>query len=304
MSVDIAVVGSLNLDRIYSMARLPTEGETLHAMGPALSSGGKGANQAVAAARLGVRVSLVGSVGDDDAGRRLLHLVSADGVDTAPVRRSTSSSTGEAVIFVSEAGENLIVITGGANADLTAGDVRSNCPDAAWVVSGFEVSDECVVEAAKCAHEIGASFVLNPSPYRTIPEDLIGRVSVMVMNEHELAAATADSLEVDLVRLGESLRLALRAETLIVTLGARGAAVVTAAGSIHVPAPTVTPVDTSGAGDAFTGALVARLAAGDDLEHAVTIAVAAGAFATTRRGTQASYPTVNELDQWSQTSAR
>lgn len=300
MTVDVVVVGSLNLDRAYTMARLPCEGETLHASGQMLSSGGKGANQAVAAAKLGAQVALVGAVGDDEAGRLLLELVAAEDVDVARVRRTKTSPTGEAVIFVDDYGRNLIVVSEGANAELTRDDVTRDFPPARWVVAGFEVPDRCVVAAAKHAERAGASFILNPSPYRQIAADLIGRVAVMVMNEHELMAATGVAADAQSRWTMQAARSALRTEELVVTLGARGAVIVTADETTHVAAPKVTPVDTSGAGDAFMGALVARLAAGDSVERAVGLAVTAGSFATTKRGTQTSYATAHELELWRQ----
>lgn len=298
MSVDIVVVGSLNLDRTYTTHRLPAEGETLHATSQSTSSGGKGANQAVAAAKLGAAVALIGAVGDDAAGAHLLDLVSAAGVRTASVRMTSTAATGEAVIVVDDDGRNLIVVSEGANADLSVADVNRDFPSASWVVSGFEVSDACVVAAALQAERSGAAFVLNPSPYRPIAHDVSGRVAVMVMNEHELLAATGiDAIPEDRDSL-EAARCAVRSETLVVTLGARGAVLVTRDGSTHITAPGVSPVDTSGAGDAFTGALVARLSAGDAIEDAVAFAVTVGAYATTLPGTQTSYPTSGELAAW------
>lgn len=298
MSSDIVFVGSLNLDRAYTMDRLPAEGETLHATGQSTGSGGKGANQAVAAAKLGAEVALIGAVGNDAAGARLLDLVSAEGVHTETVRKTTTSPTGEAVIFVDGQARNLIVVSEGANAELTADDVDRDFPSSRWVVSGFEVSDACVVAAAMQAESSGAAFVLNPSPYRPLVDELVGRVDVMVMNEHELRAATGIDVEPESRENTEAARSAVRSQVLIVTLGARGAVLVTPDRSRHVTAPEVTPVDTSGAGDAFMGALVARLSFGDTLDDAVALAVTAGAYATTRPGTQASYPTVSELADW------
>lgn len=298
MSVDVVVVGSLNLDRTYTMHRLPAEGETLHATSQSTSSGGKGANQAVAAAKLGTEVALIGVVGDDAAGAYLLDLVSTAGVRTTAVRKTSTAATGEAVIFVDEEGRNLILVSEGANAELSLVDVNRDFPSASWVVSGFEVSDDCVVAAALQAERSGAAFVLNPSPYRPITEDVSGRVAVMVMNEHELLAATGIDAIPESHEALEVARSAVRSETLVVTLGARGAVLVTRDGSMHITAPKVSPVDTSGAGDAFMGALVARLAAGDAIEDAVTFAVTVGAYATTLPGTQTSYPTSGEIAAW------
>lgn len=298
MSVDVVVVGSLNLDRTYTMHRLPAEGETLHVTSQSTCSGGKGANQAVAAAKLGAAVALIGAVGDDAAGAYLLDVVSTAGVRTTTVRKTSVVATGEAVIFVDDEGRNLIVVSEGANAELSVVDVNRDFPSASWVVSGFEVSDDCVVAAALQAERSGAAFVLNPSPYRPIPADVSGRVAVMVMNEHEMLAATGIDANPESHEALEIARSAVGAETLVVTLGARGAVLVTRGGSTHITAPGVSPVDTSGAGDAFMGALVARLAAGDAIEVAVAVAVTVGAYATTFPGTQTSYPTLSEVIAW------
>lgn len=297
MTARIVVVGSLNLDRTYSLSRLPREGESLHASGHAVASGGKGANQAVAAARLGADVRLIGAVGADAAGALLLDAVAASGVDVSGVHRRDDSPTGEAVIFVDEEGQNLIVISPGANASVTAADVALS-DDPAWVLSGFEVRDEAVIAAAGLAQAANAHFVLNPSPYRPLPAELAGSVDVMVVNEHELADALGCAVEVASdAELGEA-RARIAVPQLVVTLGANGAAAVTASGVVRVPGRAVTAIDTSGAGDAFTGALVARLAAGDELVAATSFATQVGAYAATKPGTQSSYPRSVNLDGW------
>jgi ribokinase len=298
MNARIVVVGSLNLDRTYSLGRLPREGESLHATGHEVASGGKGANQAVAASLLGADVRLVGAVGADAAGTLLLDAVAASGVDVTGVRRRPDGSTGEAVIFVDDDGQNLIVISPGANATVAADDVAT--VDADWVLSGFEIPDEAVIAAARHAHATDARFVLNPSPFRLIPDALRHAVDVMVVNEHELVEALGAAVDSSSDAELQQARASLSVPQLVVTLGAAGAAAVSESGVFRAPGRVVTAVDMSGAGDAFTGALVARLAAGDALEAATVFATQVGAHAATRPGTQSSYPTSAELDRWLQ----
>lgn len=297
MNADVIVVGSLNLDRTYMLPNLPEAGESLHAAATMVSSGGKGANQAVAAAKLGARVALAGAVGEDDAGRTVLGEVSRAGVDTSLVRRIPDEATGEAVIFVDAEGRNLIVVTEGANAAAVAPG-SSSAMTAKVVVGGFEVPDPTVVGAAELAESLGALFVLNPSPFRPPPAALAGRVDVLVVNEHELAQAAGTPVD---PRSDEALaqaRADLGAGVLVVTLGADGALAVTADSVVRAPAVRVRAIDTSGAGDAFMGALVARLAADASIVDAVTFATSVGSYSATRPGTQLSYPALADLEAW------
>lgn len=299
MSAGVVVIGSLNLDRTYRMRRLPGEGESLHATERLISSGGKGANQAVAAAKLGADVALVGAVGTDSAGEYLLKAVADAGVRIEGIARVPDMQTGEAVIFVDDEGRNLIVVSEGANA-ATDRAVASRAPDASvgWVVGGFEVPDDVVLAGAEYAAAVGARFVVNPSPFRSIPPALVGAIEILVVNEHELAQAIGHAIDTDSDVALESARGFLRVPTLVVTLGSRGAVTVGESGVLRVPAVPVTAVDTSGAGDAFTGAFVTCLADGASLEEATAFAVSVGAFAATRNGTQRSYPSRHELVQW------
>jgi ribokinase len=262
----VAVVGSLNMDLVIRVPELPGPGS-----GGDLfrNPGGKGANQAVAAARLGRRVAMVGCVGDDDAGRALLASLQADGVDRSRVRVVDGVPSGTAFITVSEDGENQIVVSPGANAHLTGADVA----------------------AARAA---GGRVVLNPAPVRDLPEELLGQVDVLVPTRVELAQLagwpvpqTVD----DAVRLAG--RLAARA--VVVTLGADGVLVVEDGQAGHVPAVPVRPVDTTAAGDAFCGGLADALAGGAGLGDAAQRAVRVAAAACLRQGAQASLPTPSEL---------
>jgi ribokinase len=287
----VAVVGSLNMDLVIRVPELPGPGS-----GGDLfrNPGGKGANQAVAAARLGRRVAMVGCVGDDDAGHALLASLQADGVDRSRVRVVDGVPSGTAFITVSEDGENQIVVSPGANAHLTGTDVAAaEAPlrAAAVTLLQLEVPLEAVAAAARAA---GGRVVLNPAPVRDLPEELLGQVDVLVPNRVELAQLagwpvpqTVD----DAVRLAG--RLAARA--VVVTLGADGVLVVEDGQAGHVPAVPVRPVDTTAAGDAFCGGLADALAGGAGLGDAAQRAVRVAAAACLRQGAQASLPTPSEL---------
>ena len=294
MQQSVAVVGSLNLDLVIRVPELPGPGETVSGGDLFRNPGGKGANQAVAAARLGRRVAMIGCVGDDDAGRDLLASLEADGVDGSQVRVVDGVSSGTAFIAVGEDGENQIVVSPGANARLTPDDVAAAAAvlrSAAVTLLQLEVPLETVAAAAGTA---GGRVVLNPAPVRPLPDDLLGRVDVLVPNRVELAQLTGgpapDTVE-------EAARLAgrLPARAVVVTLGADGALVVEDGQASHVPAVPVRPVDTTAAGDAFCGGLADALAGGADLQEAARRAVRVAAAACLRHGAQASLPTPADL---------
>ncbi|MHC6594634.1 ribokinase [Arthrobacter sp. C152] len=296
----IVVVGSLNADLTIYCDRLPQPGETVQGNGFAVNPGGKSANQAVAAGRLGGHVSLVGAVGEDANGDMLLASVAGAGVDVGRVRTS-SEPTGVAVIAVDAQGENNIIISAGANGSLSPKDVAgaSDVLEGAAVVSlCLEVGMDTVLAAAQAGHDAGAQVLLNLSPYAEIPEDLAALADILLVNAHEAAlflgggvpGAGAPADEWDAVRE----RFAARGiRQVLVTLGSRGSVVLDSLAEARVTfvQPTeVNAVDTTGAGDAFTGAVAVRLAAGDALADAAAFASVAAAMATTRKGTQAAYP--------------
>jgi ribokinase len=291
---EVAVVGSLNLDLVVRVARLPGPGETVSGDDVFRNPGGKGANQAVAAARLGRRVAMVGRVGDDDAGRELLGSLEADAVDTSQVRVVAGVPSGIALITVGEDGENQIVVSPGANARLTGDDVgQAGAALAAATVTllQLEVPLEAVAAAARAA---GGTVVLNPAPVRDLPEELLADVDVLVPNRVELAQL-AGGAEPETV--AEATRLAgrLPARAVVVTLGADGCLVIVGGDTTHVPAVPVRAVDTTAAGDAFCGGLADALAGGATLEDAARRAVRVAAAACLRPGAQASLPTPGDL---------
>ena len=291
---EVAVVGSLNLDLVVRVARLPGPGETVTGDDVFRNPGGKGANQAVAAARLGRRVAMVGRVGDDDAGRELLGSLEADAVDTSQVRVVAGVPSGIALITVSEDGENQIVVSPGANARLTPDDVGqagAALGAAAVTLLQLEVPLEAVAAAARAA---GGTVVLNPAPVRDLPEELLAEVDVLVPNRVELAQLAGGA---EPGTVAEATRLAgrLPARAVVVTLGADGCLVVEHGDATHVPAVGVRAVDTTAAGDAFCGGLADALAGGATLEDAARRAVRVAAAACLRPGAQASLPTPGDL---------
>lgn len=274
MPYDVCVVGSANLDIVATSPRLPAPGETVLGTSYAEHAGGKGLNQAVAAARAGARTTFVAAVGDDDAGRRLLDALTQAGVDTGSVTVA-AEPTGRAVITVDDHGENSIVVVPGANAAVTGAPV----PRSRVVLVQLEIPRSAVVAALRAGRAMAAVTILNPAPAAPLDADLLGLVDVLVPNEHELAALEPPG------------RLLTRGVgTVVTTLGSAGVRVVSAAQEWHQPPFAVTPVDTTAAGDAFCGALAARLAAGEALDAAVRFAAAAGALATTVPGAVPSIP--------------
>lgn len=289
----VVVVGSANLDLIASLDAIPAPGETVLARGRETRAGGKGLNQAVAAARAGARTSLVAAVGDDEAAEMLLAEAAGAGIDTAAVRRRPGPS-GSAWIMVRADGENAIVVDGGANAgldDLSA-EERALVGGAAVVVAQLETPLPAVAAAARAAREGGARFVLNAAPARDLPADLLALVDVLVVNEHEVRQLAA---------LGDveaaAHRLLADVGAVVVTLGAEGALLLDGlAAPRRVPGVRADVVDTTGAGDTFTGVLAAELAAGSDLDAAAARAVVAGALAVETVGAASSIPTTERID--------
>jgi ribokinase len=292
---EVVVVGSLNLDLVVRVARLPGPGETVSGDDVFRNPGGKGANQAVAAARLGRRVAMVGRVGDDDAGRELLGALAGDAVDTSRVKAVEGVPSGTAFITVSEDGENQIVVSPGANARLTPEDVAAAgaaLGGAAVTLLQLEVPLAAVAAAARAA---GGTVILNPAPVRDLPAELLAEVDVLVPNRVELAQLAGGPAP---ETVAEAVRLAgrLPARAVVVTLGADGCLVVEGGDAVHVPAVGVRAVDTTAAGDAFCGGLADALAGRGGLEVAARRAVRVAAAACLRPGAQASLPTPGDLD--------
>lgn len=279
---DVVVVGSANLDLVARTKRLPHPGETVSAHGYFEACGGKGANQAIAAARAGARTAFVGAIGDDAAGARLRKEFEENGVDTQFLH-TLAEPTGRALIGVSDDAENLIIVVPGANHALTPEHLERSAAvlrDARVVLLQLEVRLDVVARAVALAgpHSL---VVLNPAPAAVVPDEVLCRVDVLSPNEHE----------VEVLGGTESL-LARGVKRLVVTEGARGARLVTRDAETRIAPYPVTPVDTTGAGDAFCGVLSARLALSgiDHLEEALRAAAVAGALSTQVQGAVPSLP--------------
>lgn len=300
MAGRIAVIGSNNVDLVTTVARLPARGETLAGTGFSTGFGGKGANQAVAAARLGSAVTLVTRTGDDGFGRDMRRNVQAAGIELTHVTPAPGLPNGVASIFVEPSGENAIVIVAGANGALSPADIDRAADDLArcdLILLQLEVPLETVYHAVAVAARLGVPAILNPAPAAPGLElTRLRGLAWICPNETELAQLTG--LPVGTPAQIEAAARALFAQDLgnvVVTLGARGAALVTAAGITLIPALTVAPVDTTGAGDAFVGAFAHHLAAGDAPERALRRASAYAALSVTRPGAQSSYATQTEF---------
>ncbi|MFE1952357.1 ribokinase [Streptomyces sp. NPDC059524] len=294
-SYDLLVVGSANADLVVGVERRPGAGETVLGSDLVVHPGGKGANQAVAAARLGARTALLARVGDDGHGRLLRESMESAGVDTSGVLVG-GAPTGVALITVDPSGDNSIVVSPGANGRLTPDDVRAarELFAAAPVVSTLlEIPLDTVAEVARSLAD-GARLVLNPSPPAPLPDEVLAVCDPLIVNEHEAAVilgtepgATPEEWAKALLELGP--------RSVVVTLGSEGALVADASGSARVPSVKVEAVDTTGAGDAFTAALAWRLGTGAPLADAAAYAARVGAAAVTKEGAQASYPTADEV---------
>ncbi|TDC44591.1 ribokinase [Actinomadura sp. KC345] len=296
-SWEVVVVGSVNADLVVGVDRRPAPGETVLGSDLATLPGGKGANQAVAAARLGGRVGIVGRVGDDGHGGMLRAALAADGVDLAHLTTTEGTPSGVALITVGADGDNSIIVSPGANGRVGPDDVaaaRAMITGAAVVSFQLEVPMPAVEAAARAAAGAGGRVVLNLSPPAPVPDEVLALCDPLVVNEHEAAFLlggdggpheTAEAL----VRSG--------ARSAVVTLGPEGVVVADGEGTASIPSPKAEAVDTTGAGDAFTAALCLRLARGDALRDAARYATRVGAAAVRKRGAQSSYPAPDELPE-------
>lgn len=289
----IVVVGSINLDLVLPCERIPRPGETLPAHGRALTPGGKGANQAVAAARLGAPVALIGAVGTDHMGSDALVLLTDAGVDLTAVAH-TSHATGIAIVAVEDSGENAILIQSGANATMDAAAVGRHAPtiaDADLVVLQGEIPRDGIEAAAALARRV----VLNLAPVVPVNAAVMRAADPLVVNEHEGALALkllGEYAHGDHAVVGSLIEAGV--PSVVMTRGAKGALVANGHATVEIPSPAVDVVDTTGAGDAFVGALAVRLLAGDSLVDAARFATRVGAFACTGRGAQPSFPRADD----------
>ncbi len=300
----ILVVGSMNMDRIARLERVPAAGETVAIESLSLAPGGKGGNVAAAAARLGASVAMVARVGNDADGEALRDALRQSGVDVALVGGTDDAGTGSAWIWVDRTGENRIGVYAGANRTLTPAVLdalergeASPFGRARLVAMNLEIPLATVGRAIALAHAHGARVLLNLSPTGALSPSALGPADVLVVNGPEAAELLAAPAPDDLSAAGEAARQlrAMGPGTAVVTVGAAGAAAADADTVLRAPGVPIEPVDTTGAGDAFLGALAAGLDGGIGLERALNLATAAGAFTATRPGAQSAQPTAAEL---------
>jgi ribokinase len=299
MPAKVVVIGSLNMDLVTRAPRLPRGGETLIGESFATVSGGKGANQAVAASRLGAEVSMVGCVGSDAYGEELRGALLAEQIDCQAVS-TVEGSSGVALIVVDDNSQNAIVIVAGANGALTPQvidqfDAVLQAADV--IICQLEVPDATVGHALKRGRELGKIVILNPAPAsRPLPADWYASIDYLIPNESEASALSG--LPVDSLETAETAAtrlIALGAGKVIITLGAQGSMFANGTGFEHFPAPTVKAVDTTAAGDTFVGGFAAALASGKTEAEAIRFGQVAAALSVTRAGAQPSIPTLSDV---------
>ncbi len=284
----VVVVGSLNRDYVCRVDRLPAPGQTLIGAEASVGSGGKGGNQAVAAARAGARTAMVGCVGEDADGRALLSDLAGAGVDAAAVRSLPDVRTGMAFVFVAPDGENSIVVAPGANGRVSAADavptVRALLRPPAVLVTQAEIPGDTVEAVVATAGGQGCRAVVNLAPYRPVSDTLLQACDPLVVNESEAGLLLGRAVHGTAEAADAALELLERTPSVVVTVGAEGAVVADRGGLEHVAAVPVEVVDTTGAGDAFTGALAAALSRGEELPAAVRLGTRAAAACVARAG--------------------
>jgi len=300
----IVVVGSLNADLVVHVPRFPVAGETISGERFVVLPGGKGANQACAAGRVGGVVAMVGQVGRDDQGGMLRESLRLAGVDVRLVDQDEQAATGVAIISIDATGENQIILAAGANGTFSPERLARAVPlirSASVLLLQLETPLETVMRAAMEAQAAGVTVVLDPAPARDLPDQLLRLASYVTPNEGELArlvgAPVADEPSMSEIDAQAARLIARGATRVLAKLGARGARLITADGATQWPARPVTPVDTTAAGDAFNGAFAVALSEGADLDRAIRFATAAAAISVTRHGAQPSMPSRAEVDE-------
>ncbi|RPI33878.1 MAG: ribokinase [Chloroflexota bacterium] len=295
----VFVVGSANTDFIVQVPQLPSKGETVLGGVFHIARGGKGANQAVAAARLGGDVTLVARLGQDSFGAEAIVGYRKEGIKTDFIARDPVTPSGVALILVGSTGENMIAVAPGANEQLSPQDVlkaERAIKEASCLLVQLEIPIETVIAAIELASRHNVRVILNPAPARDVPPDILKRVDILTPNEKEAAVLLGEPSRQDSDSLLSDLARKTGVKEIVITLGEKGAKIYSHGEESHVPAFNVVPVDTTACGDAFNGALAVALARGQSLVQAVLYGNAAGATAATRVGAQPSLPTAEEVD--------
>ena len=294
----IVCVGSMNMDIAAYSAALPRPGETVLGSSLVSSPGGKGLNQAVAASRLGANVAFAGCLGSDQVGDAITAFLASEGIDVSGIARPPGVQSGAAIILVDDASQNAIVVISGANMSWPEGAIGEfKFGPGDIVVSQFEIPDEIIINAFQLAKAVGARTIFNAAPARALPAKMLSLIDILIVNEIELAAiagASIDTTDVDAVTAA-ALALSNAGLSVIATLGAEGAVVAAEGNATYIPGHTVQPIDATGAGDCFVGALAAALSKGETLTAAANFANHAASVSVTRRGTAIAMPRVEEL---------
>jgi ribokinase len=298
--MDILVIGSSNTDMVVKTKKLPAPGETILGGDFFMNPGGKGANQAVAAARLGGKVTFIAKVGDDFFGRQALEHFREENINTQFCMFDSQNPSGVALITVDSKGENCIVVASGANNNLLPSDLEPLNElfyQSAIVLMQLETPLQTVISATQKAEKAGCKIILNPAPACALPDDLLAKLFLITPNETEAGILTGISvIDLDSALMAAKVLLAKGVQNVIITMGSKGALLVNNPVETLIPVEMVTPVDTTAAGDVFNGALAVALAKGLQTEEAVIFANKAAAISVTRMGAQSSAPYKNEIE--------
>lgn len=302
MKNKLCVLGSINVDHVIRVPYFPKAGETLTGYGYQIAYGGKGANQAVAAARVGAKVSFIGAIGDDQIGQTMKQAFEQDGIDTSAICVIPNQSTGLAMIQVADSGENSIVISAGANADLSESLVeqhKSHIEQADILLMQLESPLQAVTLATKFAKSAGVKVVLNPAPAQPLPDSLLSHIDIITPNETEAEILTGIKVtDEQTAAVAANHFHQLGIETVLITLGSKGVYYSEKGQGEIIPGFRVDAVDTTAAGDTFNGAFVTALLEGKSAKDAIRFAHAAAAISVTRMGAQTAIPNREEVDKF------